>query len=58
MKYKSTGYPEDEEEEHFASTSNGKKKKGVEVIRSVNMHQLDVSFVERGARARRPLDVR
>jgi len=44
---KSTPNLSDSDEGHFPPALDGKRRKGVEAIRSVNMHQLGVNFVER-----------
>ena len=44
---KSTPNLEDSDEKHPPPAWDGKRKKGLEAIRSVNMHQLGVKFVER-----------
>ena len=44
---KSTANPGDDDEGHSTPVSNGKREKGVEASKSVNMHQLGVNFVER-----------
>jgi hypothetical protein len=44
---KSTPNPGGSHEQHSPPALDGKRKKGVEAIRSVNMHQLGVNFVER-----------
>ncbi len=41
-------------EEHSPPALDGKRRKGVEAIRSVNMHQLGVNFVERVLDVRKP----
>jgi hypothetical protein len=45
--FEHTANPGDEEEEHSTPASYGKRKKGVEAIRSVNLHQLGENFVEK-----------
>ena len=47
MSMKSTPNLEDSDEKHPPPAWDGKRKKGLEAIRSVNMHQLGVKFVER-----------
>ena len=44
---KSTANSGDDDEGHSTPVSNGERKKGVEAIKSFNMHQLGVNFVER-----------
>jgi hypothetical protein len=44
---KSTPNLEDSDEKHPPPAWDGKRKKGLEAIRSVNMHQLGMQFVER-----------
>ena len=51
---KSTPYLGGSYEEHSPTALDGKRRKGVEVIRSVNMHQLGVNFVDRVLDVRRP----
>ena len=47
MSMKSTPNLEDSDEKHPPPAWDGKRKKGLEAIRSVNMHQLGMQFVER-----------
>jgi hypothetical protein len=42
---RSTANAGEDDEEHYAPITNGKKKKGVEAIRSVNMQHLGENFV-------------
>jgi hypothetical protein len=50
---KSTPNPGGSNEEHSPLVLDRKRRKGVEAIRSVNMHQLGVNFVERVRDVRR-----
>jgi hypothetical protein len=50
---KSTPNLEDSDEKHSTPAWDGKRQKGVEAIRSVNMHQLAVNFVQRMLDVRR-----
>ena len=53
MSITSTPNLEDSDENHSPPAWDGNRKKGVEAIRSVNMHQLGVDFAERVLDVRR-----